>query len=126
MPESSEPAAVIEAGSAGLHAVKVKVGAGEPLAVKVKLPALPTPNVVAAALVMAGATRTVMLKVCAALVLMPPLAVPPLSCAVSVTVAVPPSVAGFGVKVSAPPTATAGCTLNRLLLVLPVMLKLTA
>ena len=54
---------------------------------------------------------TVRVKVCAALVSTPPSAVPPLSCARTVTVAVPLAVLS-GVKVSVPLAPIAGATLK--------------
>src|SRR5262249_9296096 len=62
-------------------------------------------------------------KVCGALGSTPPLAVPPSSCATTVTIALPKA-SGAGVKVSLPVASTAGCALNRPLLSL-VTLKLT-
>ena len=58
----------------------------------------------------------VIVKVCGALVSTPPLAVPPLSCTVTVTVAVPLA-DGFGVKVSVPFAAMAGCAVKSALFV---------
>lgn len=46
----------------GKVVVVLKVGAGKPLALKVKLPAVPTVKVVALALVMAGGSPTVRVK----------------------------------------------------------------
>ena len=66
---------------------------------------------------------TVIVKVCAALVATPPLAVPPESAATTVTVAVPLAFAA-GVKVSVPLALIAGCTLKRAL-ALFVTVKLT-
>src|SRR5829696_10070882 len=60
---------------------------------------------------------TVMVNSCVALVSFPPLAVPPLSWANTVTVAVPKAL-GAGVKVSVPPEEIAGWTENRALLLL--------
>ena len=57
-----------------------------------------------------------MVKVCSALVFTPPLVVPSLSCATTVTVTEPFALAA-GVKVSVPLAAIAGCTLNSALLV---------
>ena len=62
---------------------------------------------------------TVRVKVTESLVSTPPLAVPPLSCAVIVTVALPLAFAA-GVKVSTPLVLTAGATLNRPGLLFPV------
>ena len=67
---------------------------------------------------------TVMVKVCAALVSTPPLAVPPLSCAFTVTVATPFAMRA-GVKVSVPSTPIAGWVLKSALLLF-VTRKLTA
>ena len=55
-----------------------------------------------------GCAVTWIVKVCDVLVSLPPLAVPPLSTACTVTVAVPEAF-GAGVKVSDPSAATAGC-----------------
>ena len=73
MPEST-PAevSVIPVGRAPLS---VNVGAGYPVAVTVKLPAVPAVNVVLLALVMAGAWPTVSVKLCTAFVPTPLLAV---------------------------------------------------
>ena len=60
---------------------------------------------------------SVMANVCATLVSTPPLSVPPLSCATTVTVAVPLA-SGAGVKVSVPSAAMAGWLLKRPLLLL--------
>ena len=60
------------------------------------------------------AALSVMVKVCAAFVSTPPLAVPPLSWTVTVTVALPLAFAA-GVKVSAPLAARAGWALKRAL-----------
>ncbi len=62
----------------------------------------------------------VIVKVCPALVSTPPLAVPPSSCACTVTVADPVAFAA-GVKVKVPFAATAGCTENNAVLSLPTM-----
>ena len=59
---------------------------------------------------------TVRVKVCGALVSTPPLAVPPLSMAVTVTVATPGVLPG--VKVSVPSLAIAGWVVKRALLLL--------
>ena len=66
---------------------------------------------------------TVIVKVCGALAFVPPLATPPLSWAMTVTVAVPLELAA-GVKVSVPDALTAGWTLNSPLLLF-VTVKLT-
>src|SRR5665213_1716078 len=63
---------------------------------------------------------TVIVKVWGALVFWPPLAVPPLSIAVTDTVATPLELAA-GVKVSVPAGLMAGCTENRALLLLLTM-----
>ena len=71
----------------------------------------PRPPSGSAPLVNDGASLTavtVIVKVCVALVSTPPLAVPPLSWIVTVTVAVPTAFAA-GVKVSVPVGLTAGC-----------------
>src|ERR1044071_8115728 len=61
-----------------------------------------------------------MVKVCGAEVSTPPLAVPPSSCAVTVTVAVPFASAAT-VNVSTPVEEIDGCALKRLLLLLLVL-----
>ena len=66
---------------------------------------------------------TVRVKVCAALVSTPLLAVPPSSCAMTVTVAEPKALAA-GVKVSVPPVLTTGWLLKSALLSF-VTVKLT-
>ena len=66
---------------------------------------------------------SVIINVCAALVATPPLAVPPVSWAITVTVAVPLAFAA-GVKVSVPPALMAGWALKRALVVF-VTVKLT-
>src|SRR5690349_13231113 len=66
---------------------------------------------------------TVMVKVWPALVSTPPLAVPPLSCATTVTTAVP-FASGAGVNVSTPEGETAGCDAKSALLLL-VAVKVT-
>src|SRR5665213_1023942 len=58
---------------------------------------------------------TEIVNVCGALVLCPPLAVPPLSTAITVTVAIPLELA-VGVKVSVPLAAIDGCPENKALL----------
>src|SRR3954469_23596480 len=63
---------------------------------------------------------TVTVKVCVALVSMPPLATPPLSCSCTVTVAEPLALAA-GVNDSVPLAATAGCAENSALLLLLTM-----
>ncbi len=63
---------------------------------------------------------TLIVKVCAALVSMPPLAVPPSSCARTVTVAEPFALRA-GVNVNVPFAATAGCAENSPLLSLVTM-----
>src|SRR5690349_17703553 len=67
---------------------------------------------------------TVIVNVCTELVFTPPLAVPPLSCAMSVMVAVPNSPVA-DVKVSVPFAATAGGVAKSVLFVLPLTLKAT-
>ena len=64
-------------------------GFGDPLVVTVNVPALPTVNVVAFALVTVGMLSTLMANVCTAEVSTPPFAVPPLSWIWTETVAVP-------------------------------------
>src|SRR5665213_2067544 len=63
---------------------------------------------------------TVIVNVCGALVFWPPLAVPPLSTAITVTVATPFELA-VGVNVNVPVGLMAGCTANRALLLLLTM-----
>jgi hypothetical protein len=55
--------------------VSLKVGAGKPVFVTVKVPAVPTTNVVPFALVIPGASFTVKVKLCVAFGAMPLLAV---------------------------------------------------
>src|SRR5918994_6324472 len=58
------PVVVSNVTPAGRVPVTEKVGAGKPLAVTVKVPAVPATNVVVAALVMAGASFTVNVNAC--------------------------------------------------------------
>src|SRR4029077_10254479 len=88
---------------------------------------LPTVTDWSAPLVKAGTSFTAvtaMVKVCAALVSDPPLAMPPLSCRATVTVAVPFALAAV-VYVNVPLAAIAGCVANSALLLL-VTVKLSA
>ena len=62
----STPLDALKVTPAGNAPDSLRVGAGDPLAVTVKLPALPTVNVVLLALVIAGAWLTVSVKLCVA------------------------------------------------------------
>src|SRR3954469_7395522 len=82
-------------------------------------PELPS-KTLASAIDTLGFGFTVIVNVCAALVSTPPLAVPPLSCAVTVTVADPVAPAA-DVKVSVPVADTAGWAENSAVLLLVTM-----
>src|SRR5207245_8355425 len=58
------PVVVLNVTPVGSVPVSLNVGAGNPVAVTVKVPAAPTENVVLLALVMAGAWSTISVKLC--------------------------------------------------------------
>src|SRR5262245_1445567 len=62
------PVAGVKVTPLGRAPLSLKVGVGEPVAVTVKVPALPTVNVVLFALVIAGVWFTVRVKLCVAAV----------------------------------------------------------
>src|SRR5207245_3753352 len=64
----STPVVALNVTPLGKVPVSLKVGVGKPVAVTVKLPAVPTVNVVLLALVMVGAWFTVSVKLCVAFV----------------------------------------------------------
>src|SRR5207245_7880099 len=105
------PVLVLKVTPEGNVPASLKVGAGKPVAVTVKLPAVPTVNVVLLALVMAGAWFTVSVKLWVAL-LPTPLA------AVNVMGYVPP-VPAAGVPLSTPVVALNVTPLGKV----PVSLK---
>ncbi len=72
---ASTPVAGVKVTPLGKVPLTLKVGDGKPVFVTVKLPALPTVNVVLFALVIAGAWFTVRVKFCMALLPTPLLAV---------------------------------------------------
>ena len=92
-------------------------------AVKVNVVSFVPLSAIAASVGASFTAVTVMVKVWAALVATPPIAVPPVSWAVIVTVAVPLAFAA-GVKVSVPLALIAGWALKRALLLL-VIVRLT-
>jgi hypothetical protein len=69
------PVVVLNVTPVGSAPVSLNVGAGNPVAVTVKVPAVPTVNVVLLPLVMAGGCPTVSVKFCVAAVPTPLLAV---------------------------------------------------
>ena len=89
------PVAVSNPTPPGNAPVSLNVGAGNPVAVTVNVPALPTTNVVLFRLVMAGACLTVSVKLCVAFGLTP-------FCAVNVSGYVP-LVPAAGVPLNNPP-----------------------
>src|ERR1019366_1666671 len=91
----STPVAAVNVTPEGRAPDSFRVGAGDPVAVTVNVPAVPTVKVVLLALVMAGAWFTVSVKLCVAFVPTP-------FCAVKVIAYVPPIV---GVPLSTPVAA---------------------